>query len=223
MYMSKILTSGCGITFPGERPTWVNVCNICSLDITDMSGPAISNTLILNQLIVELHNRDYTHVICQLTAKRKLDVELNEHNKKLMPNDSLRNFAYKDYWPSSISAEHEAKKSFYQYLYSPKIEEEDTILKLLQLQSLCREKQTKLFIIQGYDMEWKNKLIDQVQFDKQFVIQKDYKQSDLYQYHDFSNENTVPNKLYQIELTKYINKNFLKLDDLHTKLERFDA
>ena len=72
-------------------------------------------------------------------------------------------------------------------------------------------------------MEWKNKLIDQVQFDKQFVIQKDYKQSDLYQYHDFSNENTVPNKLYQIELTKYINKNFLKLDDLHTKLERFDA
>lgn len=223
MYMSKILTSGCGITFPGERPTWVNVCNICSLDITDMSGPAISNTLILNQLIVELHNRDYTHVICQLTAKRKLDVELNGHNKTLMLNDSLRNFAYKGYWPSSTSADHEAKKSFYQYLYSPKIEEEDTILKLLQLQSLCGEKQTKLFIIQGYDMEWKNKLIDQVQFDKQFVIQKDYKQSDLYQYHDFSNENTVPNKLYQIELTKYINKNFLKLDDLHSKLERFDA
>jgi hypothetical protein len=177
----------------------------------------------LNQLIVELHNRDYTHVICQLTAKKKLDVELNGHNKTLMLNDSLRNFAYKGYWPSSTSADHEAKKSFYQYLYSPKIEEEDTILKLLQLQSLCREKQTKLFIIQGYDMEWKNKLIDQVQFDKQFVIQKDYKQSDLYQYHDFSNENTVPNKLYQIELTKYINKNFLKLDDLHTKLERFDA
>ena len=72
-------------------------------------------------------------------------------------------------------------------------------------------------------MEWKNKLIDQVEFDKQFVIQNDYKQSDLYQYHDFSNEITVPNKLYQIELTKYINKNFLKLDDLHTKLERFDA
>ena len=134
--MSKILTSGCGITFPGERPTWVNVCNICSLDITDMSGPAISNTLILNQLIVELHNRDYTHVICQLTAKRKLDVELNGHNKTLMLNDSLRNFAYKGYWPSSTSADHEAKKSFYQYLYSPKIEEEDTILKLLQLQSL---------------------------------------------------------------------------------------
>ena len=79
MYMSKILTSGCGITFPGERPTWVNVLKICGLNVTDLSGPAISNTLILNQLITECNKTRYDYVICQLTSKKKLDIELNDH------------------------------------------------------------------------------------------------------------------------------------------------
>ncbi len=221
--MSKILTSGCGITFPGERPTWVNVFKICGLDITDLSGPAISNTLILNQLITELYKNQYNYVICQLTSKKKLDIELNKNNKSLMENDSLRNFSYKGYWPSSLSTEHEAKQSYYRYLYSPTLDEEDTILKLLHLQNICKETKTELYIIQGYDMNWANNLINEVCMDKNFVIQKDYKNSKLYEKHDFTNENTVPNKFYQIELAKYINRNFLKQDELNKKLEKFNV
>ena len=98
--MSKILTSGCGITYPGEKPTWVNVLKICGLNITDLSGPAISNTLILNQLINELHQNRYDYVICQLTSKKKLDIELNSNNdpakilpKKILPTSPIKIFA----------------------------------------------------------------------------------------------------------------------------------
>ena len=74
--MSKILISGCGISFPGERPTWVKILELCKLNITDLSGPAISNYLILNQLLIELNKNSYTHCICQLTCSVKLDVQL---------------------------------------------------------------------------------------------------------------------------------------------------
>ncbi len=221
--MSKILTSGCGITFAGAKPTWVNVLRICGLNITDLSGPAISNTLILNQLIEELYKNRYDYVICQLTANKKLDVELNDNNRELMSKDSLRNFSYKNYWPSSVSKEHDAKQQYYKYLYSPTIEEQDLIIKLLHLQNVCAENQAELFIMQGYDMNWANKLIDKVDMDTKFVIQNDYKNHETYKAHDFSNENTVPNKLYQIELAKYINKNFFKWHGLEERLEKFNV
>ena len=52
--MSKILISGCGISFSGIKPTWVKVLKLCGYDITDVSGPAISNQLITNQIIEKI-------------------------------------------------------------------------------------------------------------------------------------------------------------------------
>ena len=194
--MSKILTSGCGITFPGERPTWVNVLKICGLNVKDLSGPAISNTLILNQLITECNKTRYDYVICQLTSKKKLDIELNDHNKKYMDGDPLRNFSYKGFWPSSVGADNDIKRMYYKYLYSPKLDEDDTILKLMLLQHICKQHQSELFIMQGYEMHWTNKMIKNINMDINFVIENDYKQSKFYSTHDFTNSNTVPNKLY---------------------------
>ena len=75
--MSNILISGCGITFQGKEPTWAKVFRLAGAKIKDLSGPAISNDLIVNNLIEELYKNDYSHVICQLTNWGKLDVELN--------------------------------------------------------------------------------------------------------------------------------------------------
>mgnify|MGYP003153518205 CR=1 FL=1 len=223
MYMSKILTSGCGITFPGERPTWINVLKICGLNITDLSGPAISNTLILNQLVSECTKTRYDYVICQLTSKKKLDIELNDRNKKYMDGDPLRNFSYKGFWPSSVGADNDIKRMYYKYLYSPKLDEDDTILKLMLLQHICKQHQSELFIMQGYEMHWTNKMIKNINMDINFVIENDYKQSKFYSTHDFTNSNSVPNKLYQIHLAKYINQNFLQLYGLNEKLEKFNV
>ena len=221
--MSKILTSGCGITFPGERPTWINVLKICGLNITDLSGPAISNTLILNQLVSECTKTRYDYVICQLTSKKKLDIELNDRNKKYMDGDPLRNFSYKGFWPSSVGADNDIKRMYYKYLYSPKLDEDDTILKLMLLQHICKQHQSELFIMQGYEMHWTNKMIKNINMDINFVIENDYKQSKFYSTHDFTNSNSVPNKLYQIHLAKYINQNFLQLYGLNEKLEKFNV
>jgi len=221
--VSNILISGCGITFPGERPTWVNVLRICGMKVKDLSGPAISNTLILNSLIKELHENQYSHVICQLTASKKLDVELNEHNESLMHNDPVRNFSHNGYWPSSISEDNTLKKDYYKYLYSPTIEQEDTIIKLLHLQNLCDEQKAKLFIIQGYKIDWQSNLIDKVRMDKDFVIETDYEQHETFDRQEHIKQKTVPNKHYQIKLARYINDKFLKLDGLHEKLERFNG
>ena len=49
--MSKILTSGCGLSWSKQdRPTWVNVLKLCGVEIDDQAGPAISNQLILNNI-----------------------------------------------------------------------------------------------------------------------------------------------------------------------------
>ena len=49
----KILISGCGMSFGGgERPTWINVLKICGLNITDLTGPGISNNSITNNFII---------------------------------------------------------------------------------------------------------------------------------------------------------------------------
>ena len=78
----NILVSGCGISYgAGELPTWIKVLKICGLEIKDLTGPGITNGLILNLLIEELLKNQYSHVICQLTNQGKLDVELNNKNK----------------------------------------------------------------------------------------------------------------------------------------------
>jgi hypothetical protein len=207
--MSKILISGCGITFSGERATWSKVLRIAGYDITDVSGPAISNQLITNQLLEKIYQKDFDHVICQLTSLGKLDVELNDNNLILKNKDSLRNFTHKGYWPSSHSTEHKVKKDYYNFLYSPKLEQQDLIYKLLLLQEKCRQAGTKLHIIQGYQIEWHNKLTDSLDFDKSFNIYDMYKNSKFYDEHDYTNYNTVPNQKFQVHLAKYIAKKYI--------------
>ena len=92
--MSKILVSGCGLTWSKqERPTWVNVLKLCGVNIDDQAGPAISNQLILNNMIESVMDNDYKQAICQLTGTKKLDIELtNEQRKKVAKQDTIRNF-----------------------------------------------------------------------------------------------------------------------------------
>jgi len=206
--MSKILISGCGISFPGERPTWVKMFKILGVDLVDLSGPAISNYLILNQLLNEVQQNEYAHVICQLTSCGKLDVELTELNRHLMEQDTQRNFEYNGYWPSSTSTDHEYKQIWNKYLYSPSMEKDDIRFKLQLLEMICSFKNIKLYIIQGYDIGVSS-----------YNIYDEYTSDETYKYHDHSESNTVPCRQFQVKIAKKIDNDFLKMN---LALEKFD-
>ena len=206
----KILISGCGMSFgAGERPTWIKVLKLCGLDITDLTGPGVSNTLITNNIIEELYKKNYTHVICQITSLGKLDVELTKERESLMKNDSIRNYSWKGYWPSSYSEEHISKKHYYKYLYSKTIEEKDLIIKLLHIQKLCNETNTKLLIFKGLKLIWSDPLHKKIKILKNFDMNTDYKNSKHYEKHDHSSIVVTPVKEYQINFAKKINDIFL--------------
>lgn len=223
--MSKILTSGCGISWSRqERPTWVNVLKICGVDVDDRGGPAISNQLILNKMIEAVLDNNYSHAVCQLTSTGKLDIEItNEKREQLMVQDPIRNFKHGNYWPSSASDDHQSKQLYYEYLYSPTLEQKDIVYKWLLLKKICDEKSIKLHTILGYKINWKEdvpyKLIDT---DHGWAVYEDYTQGQFYKFHDHSLgiKNTVPNKHFMISLAERINKDFLKFD-IEQKLSRF--
>jgi len=219
--MNNILVSGCGISYAqGERPTWIKILKICGAKIKDLTGPGITNVLILNLLIDELYKKDYSYVICQLTQQGKLDVELNKKNKKLMQSDSLRNYSFRNYWPSSFSKEHPAKQMYYDYLYSPTIEEKDLIIKILHLQKLCEDKKIKLLILQGTKIKWQDTLHKKLHIDKNYSIIDDYKLSIHYDKHDHTSPVITPNIGYQLELAKKINDTFLH-QNIDEKINKF--
>lgn len=222
--MSRILISGCGMSWSKqERPTWVNVLKLCGVDIDDQAGPAISNQLILNNMIESVMEHNYDHAVCQLTSTEKLDVELtSETRQSLVTEDSIRNFTYKNYWPSSASREHESKKLYYEYLHSPTIEQSDIIYKWLLLKKLCEEKSIKLHTVFGYSIDWINKHYNLIEADHGYNIWHDYTQGPYYAMHDHSlgEKNTVPNKHFQIHLAKKINTEFLQLP-IKQRLEKF--
>ena len=219
--MSKVLVSGCGITFSGERPTWTKVLWLSGVAMVDVSGPAISNYIILNNLLEQLYTqKDFSHVICQLTSMGKLDVQLQDNNRWLMEQDSIRNFEFQGYWPSSGSMEHAVKRNWKDYLYSPKMEEQDIIFKLLLLQDLCILKKIPLMIVQGYPIQWTNPLIDCIQI-SDYIIYEAYKQDDSYYEDDHSPKNNVPMKEFQIKLARKFNNMFLHMD--LPKLDKFNV
>lgn len=223
--MSKILISGCGISWSmQERPTWTNVLKICGADIDDRAGPAIGNQLILDNMLEAVIHNEYDQAVCQLTSVKKLDVEINTDERKteLVDKDSIRNFMWNGFWPSSHSSEHLSKKLYYQYLYSPLLEENNLIYKWMLLEKICNEKNIKLHTILGYDIKWANILHKQIKTDFDFKIYEAYKNGDLYKYHDhgLGEKNTVPNKHFAIWLASYINNNFLKLK-IEEKLKKF--
>ena len=225
MFVSKILISGCGISWSAqERPTWVNVLKICGVNIDDQAGPAISNHSILNSMIDSVLHGNYSQAVCQLTATGKLDVELTEHRKKeLVEKDKIRNFTHKELWPSSVSTEHSSKKLYYEYLYSPNMEQKDIVHKWMLLYKLCQEKNIKLHTLFGYKINWtQDKLRDSIKADHGYAIWDDYISGEYYKFHDHSSgeRNTVPNKHFMIYLARKINSNFLKLD-IDEKLQRF--
>jgi hypothetical protein len=208
----KILTSGCGFSFSRqERKTWINVLNSVGANIIDASGPAVSNQWVLNKAFVKLlETKDTTSVIIQLTSVGKLDVEVDDKRQtELVSTDSLRNFTINNVWPSSHSIEHKSKKLYNQWLSSPGLETEDIFCKLLLIHNWCTAHQIELFVLQAYPIPWTSMQLTQL---KNIVVNLgdplnlQYKNSSLYAYHDFLNQNTVPCLLYQIELAKYVSR-----------------
>ena len=224
--MSKILISGCGITWSRqERPNWARVLKICGVDIDDRAGPAISNQTILNSMIESVLENDYDQAICQLTSDRKLDIELtSDARREAMSTDGIRNFTHGDIWPSSESTDHACKRMYYDYIYSPGLEQSDIIYKWMLLDRLCQERDVKLHTVLGYRIPWQNKHYTMIRTDHDYNIWDDYVEGPYWQHHDHSvgKKNTVPNKFFQIHLAKKFNTQFLKLDIEH-KLEKFDA
>lgn len=222
--MSKILISGCGLSWSRqERPTWSKVIRLCGVEVDDQAGPAISNQMILNNMIESVMDNQYDQAVCQLTRTGKMDIELtNDQRRAVMERDTIRNFVYKNHWPSSHSAEHESKRLYYEYLHSPGIEQSDIIYKWLLLQRLCDDKNIKLHTLFGYPIDWQNQRHHLIQADHSYDVYTDYKDGEYYQHHDHSQgeKNTVPNKYFQVYLAKKINREMLRLPIDH-KLERF--
>ena len=203
----KLLISGCGLSYSGqERKTWVRVFKTLGVKLHDVGGPAVSNQWIVNKAFTELLNNDYDKVIVQLTSIGKLDVEVDEERiRELVVNDTIRNFTYNGVWPSSASEEHESKKLWAKWLYSPQLEVEDLFCKLVLLKNFCDTKNIQLYVFQGYPIPWSEKQKDHL---KNLIIDIDdwlyraYPDSEHYQFHDHSN--SVPSLSYQIVLARYI-------------------
>lgn len=219
-----VLVSGCGISFgKGQLPTWVKVLKICKVLIDDQTGPGITNDLICNLLIDNIlsNKKQYTHVICQLTNFKKLDVELNKDNIEVMKNDSLRNHSWFDYWPSSVSEDHISKQLYYKFLYSPKLEQKNLAIKLILLEKICKEKNLPLLVILGTPLKLDDPLFDKLTcLDLNFNIIDDYKQNEYYRFHNKDQISITPNKFYQIHLASKINKDFLKFN-IDNKINKF--
>ena len=217
------MISGCGISWSKqERPSWVKVLKLCRVDINDLSGPAISNATILNNLLAEVIKNDYDQCVCQLTMPNKLDVEINsEQRQELWKDDPIRNFTHKGFWPSSVSQHHQAKKIYYKYLHSPTLEKKELLYKLMLLQKLCKEKDIRLHVIAGYNLDLEEQHKKLLNLDLSYVIYNDYRQGNFWKFHDHTNtKNTVPNKYFQIYLAKKINNEYLNLP-INQKLEKF--
>jgi hypothetical protein len=242
----KILVNGCGYTFSKQsRKTWTNILSVAGANIIDISKPAISNQWIINKTFLELcNNTNIKSVIVQLTSLGKFDVEVDlERINNLVKPDPIRNFVISydnsicshdqlptaGIWPSSGSQDHESKKQYMKWLYSPGLETEDLFCKVIMLASYCQTKKIKLYVYQAYDIIWsesqKKQLTNIIQnINESFNHQ--YKKSLYYKDHDFSNANTVPNLKFQLEIASIIVKNLdatvqKKLEKIKNAYDRY--
>lgn len=205
MSKQKILVSGCGLSWSGqERKVWTNILRIAGADIVDVGGPAVSNQWILDRAFVELlKDKTITRVVIQLTALGKLDVAVDlTRELALVKSDTVRNFTYKGIWPSSASSEHLSKQLWYEYLYSPQLEQQELFCKIMLLDNWCQSHNIPLLIIQGYAIPWAQEqldyLADKIHNLDQSIWDK-YQQSKYYIDED---GNTVPGLGFQFELVK---------------------
>jgi hypothetical protein len=154
---TKLLTSGCGITYSNqETKTWVNILKSIGVDIIDVAGPAVSNQWILNRAFLQLH-KDPTikKVVIQLTGMGTLDVSVDDDRfENLVVPDTKRNFVIDNVCHSSSSTEHESKALWREWLHSPELEQQDIKVKLLMLADYCNTHDIDCLIVQGYDLKW---------------------------------------------------------------------
>jgi hypothetical protein len=203
MSKQKILISGCGLSWSGQEcKVWTNILKIAGADIVDVGGPAVSNQWILDQAFITLlDDQTITDVVIQLTNLGKLDVEINLNRQlDLVESDSIRNFIYKGIWPSSASQEHPSKKLWYEFLYSPNLEQQELFCKLILLDHWCNTHDIKLTVVQGYHIPWSDdqkKIIAGILYDINYVIWNAYEQSTSYITDDY---NSVPGLEFQFEL-----------------------
>lgn len=238
----KILINGCGITYQGskEHKTWPNVLKVLGFDLVDVSGPAVSNQWILNKTFLALlANPTIDIAVVQLTMVGKLDVEVDHgRTEKLVSNDQRRNFVIApgnrvirvepqstadvpvgSIWPSSQSLDHQAKKFWHEFLFSPNLELEDIFCKLKMMEDYCHHKKIDLLVFQGYDLSWKPDqllLLQQVIKNPANSLHTEYLNSPWYQYHDHENKNSVPCFPYQIQIAAKVAA-YLTLDEIANK------
>ena len=144
MSSTKILVSGCGITFSNQKlKTWPNILQLAGCTVIDVGGPAVSNQWIINKTFLGLQKYpDVKTAIVQLTTLGKLDVEVDlERIDALVKPDPLRNFIIDKNlqvksgnqientgtWPSSGSTHHESKKHWYKWLFSPALDRKSVV------------------------------------------------------------------------------------------------
>lgn len=225
MLNTKILTNGCGITYGKQKvKTWVNILQLVGCNVVDASGPAVSNQWIINKTFLKLlQDTEIKIVIIQLTFLGKLDVEVDlERINALVKPDPLRNFVI-DYdnqvksndqieisgvWPSSHSEDHESKKQWYKWLFSPRLEREDLHCKLMLLDIFCKQRDIKLHVYQGYDMEWSDQQYENL---KHIINNIDASLYPLYQkskhYQNLGlQDSTVPSLHFQLEIAETVGK-----------------
>lgn len=204
------MTSGCGVSWSGQtKKTWVNILKVTGANILDVGGPAVSNQWILDRAIDRLIcTATITHAVIQLTNLGKLDVEIDQERwAELVKPDSLRNFTIQGVWPSSGSEEHLSKLLWKKWLYSPGLELLGICGKLILLDHWCRSNHVELVVFQGYQLPWTDQQCSQlcniIDFNSNPVMQT-YHESELYQWHDHANKNTVPCLQFQFELAKKV-------------------
>jgi len=214
MSESKTIISGCGISWSGqERKTWVRILKFIGADILDVGGPAVSNQWIINQSVLSLWNQPVVRrLIIQLTNLGKLDVEVDQARiTELVQRDSLRNFVVDGIWPSSSSIEHDSKKLWKQWLFSPRLEIQDLRVKLLLLTEVCQARDIELILVQGYHLPWSEHDAADVMYmveNHHSPLYDQYQTSIRYQFHDHANHNTVPELGWQINLAKTMCQRF---------------
>jgi hypothetical protein len=221
---TKLLVSGCGITYTGQpSKTWATILKVAGIDVVDVSGPAVSNQWIVNRAFMQLQqDPEIKYAIIQLTALGKLDVEVDHIRElALVKSDSTRNFVVDGVWPSSTSIEHPAKAYWRELLFSPHLEQQDLEVKLTLLRAWCKQHEIQLLVIQGYNMYWHNhnvmtKLIDQIDWN----IMADYQQTKWY---CSSAKDDVPVTEYQFELAINLTKQILpaSVDKLQEIYQRY--
>lgn len=169
MSSPKILVSGCGISYHDYDQCWVwtKLVRAAGANVTSLAAPAVSNSYILTGVINEVLCNQYDVVICQLSGLGKLDVYVADQEKyaELVEKDTTRNFTVtaqgkirkdkKGIWPSSYSTEHPAKKLWASKLHDDAYECFTIGVMVNALYALCKHRNIKLVVIQGYEIDWR--------------------------------------------------------------------